>query len=505
MATVEIGGPFKILARPYTIKAANRQPPAVGEMITVQAVQADSSDAQAEAVNLINGSGLRDFDFDDLVEHRTNPAHMWRSAKGNTKGSLEFDLGSPQKIGTISIWNYNDTSYTNRGVRTLDVSVWTQETGWRKIRENVPVDQAEGSDDYDEPTLIQLDPVVAQKVRFDALANLGDPDYIGLSEVRFFAPVGPAAARLYPPSGAQGIGTDEVELTWVAGPGAKTHNVYLGANPSDLKLLGKIEQAGLKLTQLKSDTKYYWRVDAIQADGSVVSGKVCDFTTGGLAGWWKLDESAGTKAADSLGGGHDGAIHGDPVWRPQGGKIGGALQFDGMDDYVDTGWTEDLVTWTVAAWVKSPSAPTSAPIASGPVHREGDFQINWNHHTAEFRGAAAFRNDDAWHAASFGSLSPNTWHHLTATFDGRSLKAYTDGVLVTENSRASGPPVHEPATLKIGRHAKEEGYFAGTVDDVCIFTYALSAAEVKDLHAGREPTALGAGSASTLPSLVSRR
>jgi hypothetical protein len=113
---------------------------------------------------------------------------MWRSAKGDLNGWLEFDFGKPQKLSTLCVWNYNDTWHTDRGVRKMDISVWTQEAGWRKIRENQQVDQAEGGDGYDEPTILNLDATTAQKVRFDNLVSLGDPDYVGLSEVQFFGP-----------------------------------------------------------------------------------------------------------------------------------------------------------------------------------------------------------------------------------------------------------------------------------------------------------------------------
>ena len=114
---------------------------------------------------------------------------MWRSASGDIdKNWLEFDFGRPQKLGTICIWNYNDTWYTNQGVRKMNTSIWTPEAGWQKIREEQQIDQAEGSADYDEPTILKLDSLTAQKVRFDALANFGDPDYVGLSEVQFFGP-----------------------------------------------------------------------------------------------------------------------------------------------------------------------------------------------------------------------------------------------------------------------------------------------------------------------------
>jgi L-ascorbate metabolism protein UlaG (beta-lactamase superfamily) len=57
-----------------------------------------------------------------------------------------------------------------------------------------------------------------------------------------------------------------------------------------------------------------------------------DFT---VAAYWKLDESAGNVAHDSNGSNHA-SLNGGPIWQPAAGKVGGALQFDGVDDYVNT-------------------------------------------------------------------------------------------------------------------------------------------------------------------------
>ncbi len=483
---MEIPGPFEVLTRQIWIKSEDRKPPLTGEAIVPKAVQA-ASDPEAKAVNLINRSGLNDRDLDGLGEHSGSTDHMWLSAKGQTQGWLEFDLGEPQPVGTICIWNYNDTWRTNRGIRKADISVWTQEKGWQKLRDDVPLERAEGGDDYDEATIVNLDAVQAQKVRLDDLENFGDTDQIGLSEVQFYRPRGPEAARPYPPDGADGAGIRDMELRWVAGEGAKAHNLYLGASPDDLKLMGKVEQASATLASLEKARKYYWRVDEVQADGSTVKGQVWSFTTGMLAAWWKLDEAEGTAVADNSGHGHDGVIHGSPAWLPAGGQVGGALQFDGVDDYVDTGWAADLPTYTVAAWIKSPAAPISLPMTSGPVHREKNFQINWNHGDDKFRGAAGVRVGGTWYGASFGDLKPDTWYHLAATYDGESLKAYKDGIVVTDNASPSGKADAETETLKFGRHAVADAYFAGTIDDVSIFTYALSPDEIKALHAGKSP------------------
>lgn len=180
------------------IKDTNRKPAVTGETIAVVAVQAASSDVGSPAANLINGSGLRDTTLDGVDEHTSNPGQMWRSAKGEAQSWVEFDFGSPQKLGAISVWNYNEAWHANEGVRQMDISAWTPQTGWQKIRTGQQLDPGEGSNSYDEPTVIPLEAVTAQKIRFDALSNFGDPDYTGLSEVQFFGPTGLKIARPLP-------------------------------------------------------------------------------------------------------------------------------------------------------------------------------------------------------------------------------------------------------------------------------------------------------------------
>jgi hypothetical protein len=205
---------------------------------------------------------------------------------------------------------------------------------------------------------------------------------------------------------------------------------------------------------------------------------------------WKLDETEGNVAADSSGNNLDGTVVGNPKWLPSGGKFGGALKFDGVDDFVETNYATDLPTWTISVWVNSPEAPSSeAP--SGPVHRDRNYHINWNHSDEEFRGSAGLMVAGTWYPASFGDLQANTWYHLVAIYDGKDFRAYKNGTLVTNNTTASGKPETESATLKLGRHAKYGDHFAGLIDDVRIYNYALSEADIAKIFKGEELTKSG--------------
>jgi hypothetical protein len=65
--------------------------------------------------------------------------------------------------------------------------------------------------------------------------------------------------------------------------------------------------------------------------------------TSGLVGHWTFNEGSGTVAGDSSGLWNTGTLINGPVWST--GKIGGALDFDGSDDYISTGnFIEDTGT-----------------------------------------------------------------------------------------------------------------------------------------------------------------
>ena len=124
------------------------------------------------------------------------------------------------------------------------------------------------------------------------------------------------------------------------------------------------------------------------------------------------------------------------------------------------------------------------------VHREGNYQINWDHPNDSFRCAAGVRIGGTWYSAGFGDLQPDTWYHLVATYDGESLKTYANGVLVTDKSGLSGSPDSEQASLILGRHAYDRdpvNHFAGMIDDVRIYNYPLAKAEVASLYSGTSP------------------
>jgi hypothetical protein len=298
-----------------------------------------------------------------------------------------------------------------------------------------------------------------------------------------------------PADGANFLFTN-VELSWSKGLNSELHYLYFGETFEEVQAATGgilVNSTSYTPTGLEHGKTYYWRID--ESDGfNTYTGDVWSFTMlpeipvsdPNLVGWWKLDEGTGLTAVDWSGHGHHGTFQGDPQWVT--GYDGGAVEFDG-DDYIDTGYTENLATWTITCWVISPEAPANGA-ASGPLHREQNYQLNWNHPDATYRGAAAMNVGDTWYAASFMPLNANEWYHLAATYDGNELRAYRNGVLITTNSSPSGDPSPESNSLKLGRHAAAALFFTGIVDDARVYNRALTAEEIKQVIMGDPYAAL---------------
>jgi len=201
-----------------------------------------------------------------------------------------------------------------------------------------------------------------------------------------------------------------------------------------------------------------------------------------LVAHWKLDESEGDTAKDSAGT-NDGALHGGPQWQPYNGRLEGALLLDGENDYVDCGSDSafDITGQiTVAAWANF----NSVNMEWQTVIAKGDSA--WRLSTA--------RNYRRYHFAVTGGppwnyingdieVEAHEWHHVCGTYDGANLRLYIDGV------EDPAGPVPEPNGVTtddydvyIGENQERPGrYWDGLIDDVRLYNYALTPAQVFNL------------------------
>ena len=88
-----------------------------------------------------------------------------------------------------------------------------------------------------------------------------------------------------------------------------------------------------------------------------------------------------------------------------------------------------------------------------------------------------------FYASTSGTIDiyDGKWHNYTGTYDGYKISLYFDGELVN-SCIASGNISSNSEPVQIGGMNLK-----GLVDDVRIYSYALSAEEVKILYEGKEP------------------
>ena len=225
--------------------------------------------------------------------------------------------------------------------------------------------------------------------------------------------------------------------------------------------------------------------------GSVQSGEVevliSDSLFNGLVGWWKFDETNGTVAYDSSGNGNDGNLTNGPTWAS--GKIGGALSFDGVDDYVLIPATSDLdlQTLSISAWVYSSNYVQDGFIFEKTTNGELNTQYNLflgSNNKIYWRTKppnAGYENGDLKTDTNLSS-----WNLISGTYDGTSKKIYVNSDMVASMSWSSPVDTNPNGISIIGAFARisigSDYFFNGTIDDVRIYDRALSAAEVQALY-----------------------
>ena len=194
----------------------------------------------------------------------------------------------------------------------------------------------------------------------------------------------------------------------------------------------------------------------------------------GIVAAYSFDEGLGSTAVDASGNGHPGAIVG-AAWTT-GGRYGGALSFDGTDDYVGLGSLGTFYQggFTLQAWVQKATGKSDVAVVGTWA---GSGPMLWVDHLAS-----------RYHLTLNGGLSSyldsgqnpvlGIWQHVAATYDGSTARYYIDGVQVA--SRAVGSGAGASDVWRIGAYGSSPGgFFDGLIDDVRIYDRALSAAEVQ--------------------------
>jgi hypothetical protein len=213
---------------------------------------------------------------------------------------------------------------------------------------------------------------------------------------------------------------------------------------------------------------------------------------GNLVGWWKFDDGSGTTAENSgdLGSSNDGTLYwmDDSDW--VGGRITGALEFDGSDDYVSIlALNLDSNTVTISAWIKRDGdqndysgivfSRDGNTIAGLGLGSHNDLKYHWND------------EGDTWGWYSGLTVPDSKWVFSALVVEPTQATMYIgeDGELSSSTNimRYSGSSRNHEieefnGITRIGHDVHSpDRRFKGRIDDVRIYNYALYQRRIEEL------------------------
>jgi len=192
------------------------------------------------------------------------------------------------------------------------------------------------------------------------------------------------------------------------------------------------------------------------------------------AACWKLDEKSGDTAHDSSGTRADGTLHGDPIWRPAGGQVGGAIELDGIDDYISTPSVLDpsKAPFSVFVWVKG-GAPGQVVLSqSGTPGGANWLRAGTSDGSlmTELKGNG--RSDRPLTSTTI--ITDGNWHHVGLVWDGSNRTLYVDEAAVVADTQSNLGSSYEGLNIGAGRSLDAGTFWSGLIDDVRIYNRAMA-------------------------------
>jgi prepilin-type N-terminal cleavage/methylation domain-containing protein len=225
----------------------------------------------------------------------------------------------------------------------------------------------------------------------------------------------------------------------------------------------------------------------------------------GLVGYWSFDEGTGTIAYDLSGYGNNGTLNNFNFTATSGwttGKIGKALIFDGVNDYVSIPDNPSLdinQSITVIAYVY-PTAPTltyfRSFVSKYYTVNQRTYQLNVDEgYTSELLGQETFQ---FWISCCDGVTrdhvealaARNVWQHVSGVYDysTRNLAIYVNGEPKQKKTTSIiGIATNDLSTYPLAIGATSNGtaiqnVIQGIIDEIRIYNRALSDSEIKYLY-----------------------
>jgi hypothetical protein len=205
----------------------------------------------------------------------------------------------------------------------------------------------------------------------------------------------------------------------------------------------------------------------------------------GIIGYWSLNEGSGTITADNSGNGKNGVIYNSPLW--VNGKYGKALRFTNtFGQRLNADFSIALKNVTFSVWVFTDVSQT-ADDWNFFVYLIDSFNMpvvefgTWGNNII-FK---PFGINGMGYEVNAGQLPINSWVHVAGVVEGNQVRVYVNGNLVSSRSDFPGFSTWSNNNINIGGYNNR--VFDGIIDEVSVYTRALSTSEVQQLSNGLIP------------------
>lgn len=225
-----------------------------------------------------------------------------------------------------------------------------------------------------------------------------------------------------------------------------------------------------------------------------------DITTD-LVGYWNFDEGGGIIANDSSGNENNGILMNGSIWTT--GRIKGAIQLDGINDYVNIGDPPGgsldfgINSFSYAMWVYVNNSTGNYDISlwkggSNAKTNGYDMELGTDNWSAYISDGLQTKS------GIFGTEVLGQWVHLAVVVNREinKLYVYKNGSVIDENGTdlTGLGSVSGTASMSIG---SKEFFFSGIIDDVRIYNKALNNSDIVELYNYQESfPILGSSSSS---------
>jgi len=282
---------------------------------------------------------------------------------------------------------------------------------------------------------------------------------------------------------ASGTSTS-VTLKWNAVTDASSYTLYWdnvsGIDSSD-NAFNNITNDNYTHNNLDNGTTYYYKVAAVNSSGTGTLSSEKIYITNlwdGMVAHYSFNGNANNVKAN-----YNGTVSGATMSTGRGNDNNTAYSFDGVDDYIDfgSGILSGNGSFTIVVSINSTTTSSRILQQRDDQGFNGQYMLDiLDNGSIKFN---TYYNGFKWNVTSSSALNDGSWHHLAFVQKDNGGQMYLNGIL--EQTDNTGGKVNLTSSLKtyIGGDLRNyNSYYSGKVDDLRIYSRALSVSEIQTLH-----------------------